>query len=306
MKTVRKKRTFNDNFALFTMTLPVLIKLVIFSYVPMFGIILAFKDLNYNQGIFGSPWAGLKNFEFFFKSEAAWRVTRNTLGMNALFIVTMTVVGVVFAVLLFKISRQKTMLKVYQSTMFFPYFLSWVVVAFLLNTIIGVNGVLTHALKAAGLDVNFMTTPGYWPAILVIVNIWKAAGYNSLIYYAVLLGVDQSLYEAAALDGASGWQIMKKIQIPQMIPMIILNFLMAVGSIFRADFGMFYFLPGAQNTFTLATTDVIDTYAFRALKDMGNMSMSAAVGMYQSVVGFLLILLANYAVKRYDPNASLF
>lgn len=306
MKTVRKKRTFNGNFALFTMTLPVLIKLVVFSYVPMFGIILAFKDLNYNQGIFGSPWAGLKNFEFFFKSEAAWRVTRNTLGMNALFIVTMTVVGVVFAVLLFKISRQKTMLKVYQSTMFFPYFLSWVVVAFLLNTIIGVNGVLTHALKAAGLDVNFMTTPGYWPAILVIVNIWKAAGYNSLIYYAVLLGVDQSLYEAAALDGASGWQIMKKIQIPQMIPMIILNFLMAVGSIFRADFGMFYFLPGAQNTFTLATTDVIDTYAFRALKDMGNMSMSAAVGMYQSVVGFLLILLANYAVKRYDPNASLF
>ena len=207
MKTVRKKRTFNGNFALFTMTLPVLIKLVVFSYVPMFGIILAFKDLNYNQGIFGSPWAGLKNFEFFFKSEAAWRVTRNTLGMNALFIVTMTVVGVVFAVLLFKISRQKTMLKVYQSTMFFPYFLSWVVVAFLLNTIIGVNGVLTHALKAAGLDVNFMTTPGYWPAILVIVNIWKAAGYNSLIYYAVLLGVDQSLYEAAALDGASGCRL---------------------------------------------------------------------------------------------------
>ena len=288
------------------MTLPALIKLIIFSYVPMFGIILAFKDLNYRQGIMGSPWTGLKNFEFFFKSEAAWRITRNTLGMNAIFIVSTIAVGVLFAVLLFRIHNQKAPLKFYQSTMFFPYFLSWVVVAFLLNSVIGTNGILTHTLNAFGVRVNYMTTPNYCPFILTVVNIWKGAGYNSLIYYAVLLGIDQSLYEAAELDGASNFQVMKRIQIPQLIPMIILNFLLAVGNIFKADFGMFYFLPGSQNTFTLAATDVIDTYAFRALKDMGNMSMSAAVGMYQSVVGFVLILLANYAVKRYDPETSLF
>lgn len=304
---IRKSKPLESNFALFTMTLPVLIKLFIFSYLPMFGIILAFKDLNYNQGIFGSPWVGLANFKFFFLSESAWRVTRNTLVMNALFIVTGTVVYVLFAMLLFRISRHKKRLKVYQVTMFFPYFLSWVVVSFLLNTLISSTGAITHLLKLLGFgEINFFLEPKYWPVILVLVNIWKNLGYNSIIYFAILLGIDPALYEAAELDGASPRQVMTKIQVPQLMPMIVLNFLMAVGNIFRADFGMFYFLPGSANTFTLATTDVVDTFAFRALKEQGNMSMSAAVGVYQSIVGFVLILAANYAVKKYDSQASLF
>lgn len=302
-----KKRKFSGGqLALFSMTLPAIIKLIIFSYLPMFGIILAFKDLNYRDGILGSPWVGLKNFEFFFKSEAAWRVTRNTIGMNAIFIVSVTTVSVLFAVCLYKIQTKKTCLKIYQSAMFFPYFLSWVVVAFLLNTVIGDSGVITHLLQSVGYDPKFMITPNWWPLILTVINIWKGAGYNSIVYYAVLLSVDESLYEAAELDGASGWNVFAKIQLPHMTPMIVLNVLMAIGAIFRADFGMFYFLPGSQNTFTLATTEVIDTYAFRALQDQGNMSMSAAVGVYQSIVGFLLILLANYVVKRYDSTMSLF
>lgn len=306
MKIKRKKNKLENNLALFSMTLPALLKVFLFSYVPMFGIVLAFKDLNYTRGIFGSPWVGWANFKFFFASESAWRITRNTLVMNALFIVTGTVVYILFAVLLYRISKHSKRMKLYQMTMFFPYFLSWVVVAFLLNTLIGSNGAITHALKMMGINVNFFLEAQYWPPILVLVNIWKNLGYYSIIYFAVLLGIDNSLYEAAELDGASARQVMMKIQIPQLMPMIVLNFLMAVGNIFRADFGMFYFLPGSANTFTLATTDVVDTFAFRALKEQGNLSMSTAVGVYQSVVGFILILAANYAVKKFDPEASLF
>ena len=302
----KKAKSLDNNLALFSMTLPAMLKIFIFSYLPMFGIILAFKDLNYNQGIFGSPWVGFDNFEFFFKSESAWRITRNTLLMNGLFIVTGTIVYVLFAALLFFISKDKIRMKAYQMTMFFPYFLSWVVVSFLLNSLIGSSGVITHFLQKIGLDINFFLEAKYWPIILVIANIWKNLGYNSIIYFSILLGIDPALYEAAELDGASSRQILLKIQIPQLVPMIILNTLLAIGNIFRADFGMFYFLPGSENTFTLATTDVIDTFAFRALRDQGNLSMSAAVGVYQSIVGFILIMIANYTVKKYDSQSSLF
>ena len=154
--------------------------------------------------------------------------------------------------------------------------------------------------------IKFYMEAKYWPAILTVANIWKGAGYNCLLYYAVLLGIDETLYEAAEIDGATKTKIALKIQFPHLIPMIILNLLLAIGNIFRADFGMFYFLPGSTNTLTLETTEVIDTYAFRALKDVGNISMSAAIGLFQSVVGFILIVLANWLVKRYDTQMSLF
>lgn len=303
---IKHKKDLENNLWLFSMTLPALIKIFIFSYVPMFGIILAFKELDYTKGIFGSPWVGLTNFKFFFLSESAWRITKNTLVMNGLFIVTGTIFYVLFAVFLYRILNNKIRMKFYQMTMFFPYFLSWVVVSFLLNTLIGPSGAVTHFLKVIGIDVNFFLEAKYWPGILVLVNIWKNLGYYSIIYFSVLIGIDTSLYEAAELDGANQRQIMMKIQIPHLMPMLILNILLAIGNIFRADFGMFYFLPGTANTFTLATTDVIDTFAWRALKEDGNLSMASAVGVYQSVVGFILIMLANYVVKRYDPDASLF
>lgn len=290
-----------------TMALPAMIKIFVFSYLPIFGIVLAFKNLNYKQGILGSPWCGLKNFEFFFKSDVAWRVTYNTLFMNALFIVTGLICSVFLSIMLYRVSKSNTMVKLYRSTMFFPYFLSWVLVAFLLNGLIGGNGAFTHLLEGLGFGkIQFYMEAKYWPAILTVVYIWKGVGYNCIIYYAVLLGIDESLYEAAEIDGASKRLIALKIQLPCMMPMIIMNLLLAIGSIFRADFGMFYFLPGSTNTLTLATTDVIDTYTFRALRDLGNISMSAAVGLYQSLVGFILITIANGIVKRYDAQLSLF
>ena len=305
---IKRKNKFRakEDLELFVLSLPVLIKTLIFAYLPMFGIIIAFKNLNYSQGIFKSPWVGFKNFEFFFKSDSAWRVTRNTIVMNLVFIVTTLAMGILFAVLLYKLTRSRRLAKTYQVIMFFPYFLSWVVVAFLLNTLIGPNGSITHMAKAIGFSGNFYLEASFWPFILTIVNMWKSAGYNCLLYYSVLMGVDESLYEAAAIDGASEPQTIRYIQIPALIPMVILNVLMAIGNIFRGDFGMFYFLPGTANSFTLETTDVIDTFAYRAMKDQANFSLSSAVGVYQSVVGFILILFSNWLVKKYDPDRSLF
>lgn len=306
-KTKFTKKIKISDWQLLVLSLPAVIKVFIFSYLPMVGIVIAFKELNYADGLFKSPWVGFKNFEFFFKSSDAWRITRNTLSMNFMFTVFGTIFAVLVALMLNKISKDGKMKKFYQTTMFFPYFLSWVVVGFLLESLLKDYGFINSIFKALNLNtIDFYKSPDYWPAIIQIANIWKTVGYNSLIYSAVLLGIDSTYFEAARIDGATSWQITFKIQLPFLIPMIILMTILSIGNIFRADFGMFYFLPGARNTLTFETTDVIDTYVYRTLQGNGNMSVGAAIGLFQSLVGLILVLLTNYLAKKYDPEYQIF
>ena len=307
MPVQKKKRISQSDIELTVLALPVLIKTIIFAYLPMIGIIIAFKNLDYSKGIFGSEWVGLRNFEFFFKSSDCWRVTRNTLCMNALFIISGLVANVLLALLLYRVINRSKIMKAYQMCMLFPHFLSWVIVAVILDTVIGTNGLINSLRSMFGLSgVSFYKEASYWPIILMLSNVWKWAGYASITYFTVLIGIDQSQYEAARIDGASDFVIMFKIQIPYLVPMIVINTLVSIGNIIRADFGMFYYLPGPTNSFTLATTDVIDTYIFRSVKQLGDMTMSSAVGVYQSLVGFVLIMISNFIVKKYDASYSLF
>ncbi len=309
IKNLRKKEMSGikkDNIQFAIMVLPVVLKVFIFSYLPMCGIFLAFKDLNYELGIFKSPWVGFKNFEFFFKSNDATRLLLNTVFTNFTLIVSGTAFAVIMSLLMYQIVEHKKSMKFYQTTMFFPYFVSWVVVSLLLENIIGTTGLLTKVLEVFGVKFSFYTTPWIWRIIFPVINIWKLGGYYSIIYFGILIGTDVSLYEAAKVDGASNLKIMIKLQIPFLIPMIVLQTIASIGNIFRADFGMFYFLPGSNNTILLETTDVIDTYIFRALKGDNSLSMGAAVGLFQSLVGFVLITITNAISKKYDSSFGLY
>lgn len=297
-----RKRTLQ----LYSLGLIPILLVVLFSYVPMFGIIIAFKKYNYAKGIFGSPWVGLKNFEFFFKSNDFTRIVSNTLIMNALFIVTGIIAAVALALLLFKLhSRSAT--KVYQTILITPNFLSWVVVAYMVYALLNPNyGFLNQILAMFGKEaVDWYGEASYWPAILTVASIWKHVGMDSIMYYAALMGIDTSLFEAAKIDGATGWKITWHITIPCLIPILSVLTIMKIGGIFRADFGLFYQLP--RNIGKLyETTDVVDTYIFRTMRVIGDMGTSAAVGLVQSIVGFILVIITNKVSKKLDPNTGLF
>ena len=295
------------NFALLSMLLPGAVALLLFSYVPMAGIIIAFKDINYAKGIFGSPWIGFKNFEFFLKTPDWWRITRNAILYNGAFIVLGTVVAVGVAVLLDGLRTKRTS-RFYQGVMFLPYFFSWIVISTLvfsfLSTDLGFfNKVLFPALGIA--RVNWYIEPVYWPFIIVFTNLWKYTGYGSVVYLAAIAGIDQNCFEAAALDGASRWQTVRHVMIPLISYLIIIQVMLQIGRLFYSDFGLFYQVP--QNMGPLfPATDVIDTYVYRTLINMGDIGMSAAAGLYQSAVGFVLVLASNLVVRKIDPEKSLF
>lgn len=296
-----------DNIQLFILALPAIILLFIFCYIPMGGIILAFKKFKVNLGVFDSPWVGLKNFEFFFTSSDAWRVVCNTLGMNFLFILFTTLLSVLFAVMMFRMcSRRKV--KVYQTITLMPSFLSWVVVGYMVYALLmpGPTGLLNQIIMAfGGQPIEWYSQAGYWPAILLEVKLWHGVGYNSLFYYASLMGIDKEYFEAAQLDGTTKSQEFRYIILPFLKPIIIVMTLLNIGNIFRADFGLFFNVP--RNVGVLyPTTDVIDTYVYRALTQLGDVGMSAAVGLVQSIVGFVLILSTNLIVRRIDPESALF
>ena len=272
----------------------------------MFGIILAFKRYNYSEGIFGSPWVGFENFRYLLESDNFYRITRNTLVMNFLFIVLGTIAAVMLALFLYRLtSRTKT--KIYQTILITPNFLSWVVVAYMVYAILNPqHGVLNGILTRLGFEaVSWYGEPGAWPVILVVINIWKTVGMNSVIYYASMMGIDESQFEAARIDGASNSQITRKIIIPGIMGLIIMMTILNIGNIFRADFGLFYQIP--RNVGKLyPTTDVIDTYIFRTLQEDGNMGVSSAVGLLQSCVGFVLVVVTNTIVKKIDNDNALF
>jgi putative aldouronate transport system permease protein len=285
---------------------PAVIFYLLFAYVPMVGIILAFKHFNYAGGVFGSPWNGLDNIRFFFESGDAWRVTRNTALYNIAFIIVNNVLQIFAAILLFEVGG-KWFKKITQSIMFLPYFISWVVVGSIaynfLNYDIGTVNVL---LKAIGMEqIDIFNTPAFWPYILVIVSAWKFVGYGTVMYLAAITGIDTEMYEAAEIDGANIFQRIMKVTIPNLYPMVIILVLLAIGNIFRGDFGMFYNLVG-NNGVLFSATDVIDTYVFRSLITTNEIGMSAAAGVYQSVLGFTAIMLVNYMVRRYDKDRALF
>ncbi|CAI6083120.1 ABC transporter permease [Cohnella sp. JJ-181] len=300
----REWKHMRRNRELFLISLPALLFKLIFNYLPLIGLVIAFKKYNYAKGLLGSDWVGFKNFDFFFKSDYAFRITRNTILYNGVFIVLGTVIAVGLAILMNEIGRH--WLKAYQTVLFLPYFLSWVVISYVtLGFLDQKSGFLNGLLGSMGFDpVKWYQDPQLWPFILVAVYLWKSVGFSALIYYAGILGIDSSYYEAAKIDGASKLQMVSRITVPLLTPLIIILFIVAVGGIFRADFGLFYFVPNDVG-FLYATTDVIDTYVYRSLRVLGDVGMSTAVGLYQSVVGFVLVLSANWITKKINSDNAL-
>lgn len=270
------------------------------------GIILAFKKFSSIKGVFGSPWVGFGNFKYLFMTDTLTRITVNTVVMNLLFIITGTIFSIILALLLFEVSK-RSLIKLYQTVMIFPNFLSWVVVSFMFYTIMSSQyGMLNMLMKALGMNtVDWYSSPQYWPFILVVTNLWKGGGVGCLLYFAALMGIDMELFEAAKIDGATKLQMTRYISLPLLIPMATILTIMNIGGIIHADFGMFYNLT-MDIPALYPTTDVIDTYVFRALRNLGDQGMAAAAGLYQSAVGFILIVLTNGVVKKINPDNSLF
>ena len=273
----------------------------------MGGIVIAFKKYNYAKGILGSPWTGFDNFEFLFKTKEAWTITRNTLGYNMLFIVIGTVLAVAVAILLNEL-RSVTAKKIYQTVILVPFLISIVVVSYLvygfLSTDTGfINKSILEPMGKNG--IGWYSNPKYWPVILVLVNVWKNLGYNCIIYYATVVGLDTSLYESAAIDGAGRWERIWHITLPGLKTTIITLVLMSVGRVFYSDFGLFYQVPMNSGPL-IDVTNTIDTYVYRGLMELNNIGMASAASVYQSLVGFVLVLSANMIVRKLDKESALF
>ena len=291
---------------LLIMLLPAVIYYIVFSYVPMVGAIVAFKTYDYSKGIFGSNWVGLKNFKYLFSSGKAWMLTKNTFTYNLSFIIVSLVTQVICAIFISEF-KYKVVKKTFQSVMFLPYFVSWVVVGLisynLLNYDYGIaNQIIT---TIGGKKINFYTTPNTWRVILVIFNTWKSVGYGSVIYIATISGISTEIYEAAEIDGADIWQRTLFITLPNMKASIITVLLLDVSKIFRGNFQLFYNLVG-NNGMLFNSTDVIDTFVFRALINSNELGMSSAAGLFQSVLCFVFIIIVNAIVKKVDRENALF
>ena len=302
----KKKIKLRTVLPVYLMMLPGAVYLLFNNYIPMAGIVIAFKKIDWSKGILSSEWSGFDNFVYLFKTKDAFIMTRNTVLYNALFIVLGIVCSVTAAILLNEINSK--MKKMYQSLILLPYLMSMVIVSYLVYALLSneTGFVNNTILKAMGLDpVNWYQEKKYWPFILTIVNIWKSVGFSSILYLATIVGISPEYYEAARLDGAGKWQQIKGITLPLLKPTIITLFILSVGGIFRSDFGLFYQIP-RNSGILYSVTQTIDTYVYRGLMQQGNISMSSAAGVYQSVVGFILILAANWIVKKVDRESSLF
>ena len=297
---------FKKYLPIYIMALPGLIYLFINNYMPLPGLVLAFKNYNARKGIWGSDWVGFDNFKFLFATNDAFIITRNTLCYNLIFIIVNTVAAIAVAIILSELNSK--LKKIYQSVILLPYMVSMVIVSYLVFAFLSTeNGFLNNSIiKLLGMEpISWYMEKKYWPFILVLVNLWKTIGYNCIIYLAAILGFDKGYYEAAAIDGAGKWQQIIKITIPLLRPTIIMMTLLAVGKIFYSDFGLFYQVP--QNSGALfSVTNTIDTYVYRGLLELGDITLSAAAGLYQSVIGFILVLGSNLWVRRLDPDSSLF
>jgi putative aldouronate transport system permease protein len=306
-ETKKRKRWIKaGNLQLTVMCVPVLLLIALFNYLPMFGLVIAFKNYRFDKGIFGSDWVGLANFEFLFRSGQIINVIKNTLIMNFSLIILGTVVSVVLALLLYELTH-KFIIKTYQTIIFIPFFLSWVVVTYISYAFFNESfGILNKIIASFGLQtISWYAESNLWPFILVIVGTWKGLGFGTIIYYSALMSIDNEYFEAASIDGASRLRMMWNISLPFLTPLITILTLLGVGRIFYSDFGLFYFLP-MQSGLLQDTTQVIDTYIFRSLRVVGDIGMSSAANFFQSVIGLILILASNYIVSRKNPDNALF
>lgn len=307
---VRFFTRLKTNKELLILSAPGAVWFFLFAYLPLFGILLAFKKYRLSGGFFESlitsEFVGFDNFKFLFSSGDAWIILRNTVLYNLTFIVLGVVLPVILALLLNEL-RNKGMAKIYQSSMFLPYFLSWVVVSYCVFAFLNPEkGYFNAVLEQFGHEgISWYTEKKYWPFIIIFMSQWKGMGYNTVMYLASICGIDKTYYEAAVLDGATKWQQVKYITIPLLKPIITILLIMAVGGIFKADFGLFYQLP--MNSGPLyPVTNVLDTYIFRALQTNGEIGMSSAAALFQSVVGFVMIMGANKLVSKIDADNALF
>lgn len=290
----------------YMLVLPAAIYTLLFGYLTLPYIIMAFENYNFKLGLLGSPFVGLKNFEFFFRSSNAAMITWNTVYLNVIFITTGTIASIVLALMLNEI-RQKQYLKVMQSTLLFPNFLSWIIVQYVVFALLSSeNGWLNSVFESLGMArISMYSNADNWPFILALVRIWKGAGMGSVIYMAAIAGMDEGLYEAARIDGATKLKQIWHITLPLLVPTILILTLMAVGKIFYGDFQMIYALVG-DNGILLKRTDVIDTFVYRALRQTGDPSAAMAVGLYQAVVGFIMVYGSNRLVRKFFPSGALF
>ena len=306
-KPHKKNWHVKTNLELTLLVLPGFLLLVLFCYIPLPGLVLAFKNYNFIDGIFGSPWVGLKNFKFIFSVEDSLIAFRNTLLYNTVFIIT-TISGCLFLAILLNQIRKRRHLKIYQTAIFLPYFLSWSVVTYIVLALLdnskGMINVLISAL--GGEKIEFYFDGSYWPFIMVILNFWKVMGYNTLLYYAAIIAIDPAYYEAAKMDGAKAWQLARYITIPGIYPIIAITFLNMLGRIFYSDFGQFFMVP-MESPMLKDATSTLDTYVYSALRGSADFGMGAAAGMFQAISGFVLVLIANWIIRnRFGKERAMF
>mgnify|MGYP002510361967 FL=1 len=303
----KMKKSLQRYWPLYVMLLPGSIYLLINNYIPMAGIAVAFKQYNVRDGIYKSPNIGLKNFEFLFRTSDAWLITRNTIFYNLVFIVLDAVLAIAVAIILNEITNKKAK-QAYQTLVLIPFLISMVVVSYLVFAFLsnGTGFINNTILPALGKEpIDWYNQAKYWPWLLILVHIWKTLGYNCILYYATICGIDHSLYEAAAVDGANRWRQIINVTLPSIRSTVIILTLMNLGNIFRSDFGLFYQVPMNSGSL-LEATNTIDTYVYRGLMQTNNIGMSSAAGVYQSVVGFILVITANLIVRKIDRDSSLF
>ena len=305
-RKANRRTRFKRAFPLTVLALPGLIAMILFRYLPMGGLVLAFKRYQIPKGMFGSPWNGVQNFKFLFATTDFLVITRNTIGYNLFFILLDLVLPVTLAIILTELHSTRRS-KVYQTIFMAPYFLSWVVVSFIGYALFAKEaGILNQILTAMGKEpVVWYSTGEYWPYILTIFHVWKTLGYTSVMYQASVIGIPDDYYEAAIVDGATKWEQIWHITLPCLKTMMITLSILAVGRMFYSDFGLFYQLPRNEGVL-LDYTNVVDTYVYRALKETQNISMASAANFYQSILGFIMIVSVNFIVRKIDRESAIF
>lgn len=305
-KSKRHARLMKD-LSYTLLALPAIVWLLFFHYAPISGVVIAFENYRFTDGIFGSEWIGFKNFEYFFKSTDAWVILRNTIGYHLVIMICLNLVGgMIVALMLYEV-RSRFANKLYQTSMLIPNFISWIIISYIAYLFLDPSetGILNQLLLALGKEtINWYNEPVYWPFIIVFFQCWKAIGMASLYYYAALLAIDPCLFEAASLDGAGKFRQIWHISVPALMPMACIVLITQLGSLLSANFDMYYQLP--MNSGALyPVTDVISTYVYRGLIQ-GNIGASAAVGLFQNVVGFVLILSTNAVIRKISPENAMF
>lgn len=312
IKKIRKKKELDiiydirNNKFLLLMLLPGILFFILFAYLPMIGIVIAFQDFSAAKGILGSKFIGFDNFKFFLGSKDSFQVTFNTLFLNSIFIVTGMLASISIAIMLSEVGS-KWFKKGAQSLVILPHFISWTVIALFAEAIFSSDtGFINNTLTSVGMNsIPFYRDASLWPGLLSFLNIWQGAGFGSIVYLAAITGIDQEIYEAAKIDGSSRFQSIRYITLPLLKTTAVLLFIMSIGKIFNGNFGMVYSLVGT-NTLLYPTTDIIDTYVYRQLMELGDLGMSSAVGLYQSVLGFIMVIIANKITNKVSPESAIF